>query len=107
MYLTTVKKASSGQMRTTSEKLVHHVRTIHGIGISKTLLNKNTVIILKPEHTQDTLDEYQLSTERRNQSHHCLAKARQSQKEVFEDQFMEGEPTISTKDQMSLAILNN
>ena len=54
-------------MRNTQEKLVHHVRTIHGNDMSNELLNKKTVIISKPEHTQDALVENQLANKRRDQ----------------------------------------
>ena len=60
------QKASADQMRTTWEKLVHYVGTIHEHEISNELLNKNTLIIPKPEHTQDALDEHQLSTKKGN-----------------------------------------
>ena len=42
------QNSSTDQMRTTWDKLVHHVGTIHGHNISNKLLNKNTVIITKP-----------------------------------------------------------
>ena len=56
------QKASSDQMITTWEKLVHHVGTIHEHEIINGLLNKKTVIIPKPEHTQEELDLNQLET---------------------------------------------
>ena len=54
-------------MKPTWEKLVHHVVTIHGHDIINELLNKNTVIITKPEHIRDALNKHQLSKERRYQ----------------------------------------
>ena len=48
-------------MRNKLEKLVHNVGTIHGYGISNELLNKNTIIITKPDHTQYELYEHQLA----------------------------------------------
>ena len=83
------QKSSADQMRTTWEKLVHHVRTIHGHNFSKTLLNKKTIIIKKPKHIQDALDEYQLATRIRDQSYQLSSKPWKSQKGVFEDQVME------------------
>ena len=56
-------KASVDQMRTTRDKLVHYVGTIHGHDIRNELLNKKTIIITKPEHTQYVLYEHQFSTE--------------------------------------------
>jgi hypothetical protein len=46
------QKGAADQMRTTWEKIVHHVGTIYGHDISNELQNKKTVTILKPEHTQ-------------------------------------------------------
>ena len=99
------QKASSDQMITTWEKLVHHVGTIHGHNISNWLLNKKTVIITKPGHTQYALDEHQLATGRRDQSYQRSAEARQFHKGLFEYQVMEEEPTISDKTKVYLAIL--
>ena len=39
-------------MSTTWENLVHYVGTIHGHDISNELINKKTVHIPKPDHTQ-------------------------------------------------------
>ena len=50
------KKASADQIRTTWEKLVNHVKNINEHYISNKLLNKKTLIIPKPEHTQDTFE---------------------------------------------------
>ena len=62
------------QMRTIREKLLHNVGIIIRHNISNKLLNDNTVIIPKPEHTQDSLDEHQLATERRDQPYQHLAE---------------------------------
>ena len=94
-------------MKTTWENLVHYVRTIHVHDIRNKLLNKNTVIITKTEHTQDASDEHNLDTERRDQLYKRLNKARHSQKEVFGDQVIVVEPNIASKSKMSLAIINN
>ena len=59
------------------------------------------------EHTQYSFSEHQLAAKIRYQSYQLLAKARQFQKEVYEYQSMEVEPTIYYKAQMSLSILNN
>ena len=85
-------------MRTTWEKVVHHVRTIHGNEISNELLTKKTVIITKPYHTQNELEEHKFATKIRYQSYQLLDKSRQFQKGVFEYQLMQVEPTISAKD---------
>ena len=41
---------------------------------------RKTVIIPKPEHTQDTLDKHQLATKRMDQSYQRLSETRQFQK---------------------------
>ena len=94
-------------MRTTREKLVHHVGTIHGHNISNVLMNKKAVIITKPDHTQDALDEQQSATVRTDQSYQRSVEVQQFQKGFFKDQVMEGEPTISDKTKVHLTILNN
>ena len=94
-------------MSTTWENLLHHVRTIHGHVISNELLNENRVTIAKPETNQDALDEHQLATKRRDQSYNRLSKLWKSQKEIYEEKVMQGEPTIASKAKMFLDILNN
>ena len=94
-------------MRSSWDKLVHNVGTIQGHNISNELQNNNTVIISKPDHTQDVLDEYQLSAKRRDQLYQRLAEVWQFQKGQLEEQVIEGEPKIAAKAKMSLAIINN
>ena len=77
-------------MRTTQEKIVHHVETIHVHDIRNKILNKKTLIITKPDHTQDSLDEHQLDTEIWDQSYQRLSETGQFQKELFEDQVILG-----------------
>ena len=101
------QKDSSDQMRTIWEKLVHHVGTMQGHDIRNKLINKERVTISKPNHTQDELDEHQLATERREQSHEYLATARQFQKGLYEYQVIDGDTTIADKDKISLATFNN
>jgi hypothetical protein len=50
------QKGAADQMRTTWEKIVHHVGTIYGHDISNELQNKKTAINDEPKHTQDVLD---------------------------------------------------
>jgi hypothetical protein len=45
-------------MRTTWEKIVHHIGTIYGHNISNELQNKKTVTIDEPEHMQAVLDKH-------------------------------------------------
>ena len=77
-------------MRTIWEKLVHIVGKIHGHNISNGLMNKKTLVITKPYHDQDSLDEHQFATIRRDQSCQRSVEVRQLQKGLFEDQVMEG-----------------
>ena len=62
------QNASEDQMRTTWEKLVHHVLTIHGHDIINELQNKKNVNIPKPDHTQDVLYGHQSASEKMDQS---------------------------------------
>ena len=84
------QKASSDQLRTTWDNLVHHIGKIHGHNISNGLMNKKTLVITKPYHYQDSLDEHQFATIRRDQSCQRSVEVRQLQKGLFEDQVMEG-----------------
>ena len=79
------------------ERLVHHVKKIHKHDIRNELPNKKKVLIPKPEHTQAALDEHQLATKRRDQSYNRLSKLWKSQKEIYEEKVMQGEPTIASK----------
>ena len=69
--------------------------------------NKKTVIIPKPEHTQDVLDDHQLATNIRDHSYQRLEEACLFQKGFIEDQIIVVEPTIAAKYKISLVILNN
>ena len=100
------QKASEDKIRTTWENLVHNFGTIHGQDISNKLLNKKTVIISKPDHTQYILYEHQLATEIIHQLYQRIEKAWQFHEGFLEDQVIEGEPAIATKAKISLAILN-
>jgi hypothetical protein len=82
-------------MRTTWEKIVHHVGKIYRHDISNELQNKKTVIITKPKHTQDVLDKH-------NQEQR-LTRARLAQKTVLETAVTAGDAEAL----MSLAILEN
>ena len=62
------KNSSAHQMRTTWEKLVHNIGTIHGHHIRNGLNNNKTLIIHKPERTQNLLDEHQVANKRRDKS---------------------------------------
>ena len=101
------QKASEDQIMNTWDKLLRHFVTIHWHESINELLNKKTVIIIKPESNKDALDEHKLATEIRDQSYQRLSEEIQARKEVFEDQVIVGEPTIAAKAKMSLAILNN
>ena len=47
-----------------------------------------------------------MAIERRDQSYECLAEAWQFHKGVYEKQVMQVEPSIATKNKISIAILN-
>jgi hypothetical protein len=100
------QKGAADQMRTTWEKIVHHVGTIYGHDISNELQNKKTVVISKPEHTQDVLDKHAERVTRHNNQEQHLAKARLQPRRKFWSQ----QSAVKEKDAeapMQLAILEN
>ncbi len=52
------QKGAADQMRTTWEKIVHHVGTIYVHDISNELLHQKTVFIDNHAHPQDVLDKH-------------------------------------------------
>ena len=70
------QKAPADQIRTSWKNLVQHVGKIHGHDIINELLNKRTVIIPKPDHTQNELDKHKLAVEIKDQLNQRLAEAR-------------------------------
>jgi hypothetical protein len=95
------QKGAADQMRTTWEKIVHHVGTIYGHDISNELQNKKKVIIPKPEHTQDVLDKHAERVTRHNYQEQRLTRARLDQKTALEASVATGDPEAT----MSLALL--
>jgi hypothetical protein len=73
------QKGAADQMRTTWENTVHHVGTVCDHDISNELHNKKTVIIQKPKHAQEALDEHAERETRHNNQERCLANAREDQ----------------------------
>ena len=78
-------------MRTTWEKIVHHVGTIYGHDISNELQNKKTVTINKPEHTQDVLEKHAERVVRHESQELRLSNARLDQRRALEAAVEEGE----------------
>ncbi len=78
------QKGAADQMRTTWEKLVHHVGTIYGHDISNELQNKKTVTIAKPEHSVEVLAKHQDRVTRHNSQQQRLMSARLIQKTALE-----------------------
>jgi hypothetical protein len=58
------QKGAAGQMRTTWEKIVHHVGTIYWHAISNELQNRKPVTILEPTYTQQVLDKHAIKETR-------------------------------------------
>ena len=97
------QKGAADQMRTTWEKLVHHVGTIYGHDISNELLNKKAVVLQKPEYTQDVRDKHDERTARHDSQQDRLSRARLVQKTALEQ-------AVKDKDSaapMALAMLEN
>jgi hypothetical protein len=66
-------------MRTTWEKIVHHVGTIYGHGISNELQNKKTVLVIEPEDTLEVLKKHEERVMRNQNQQQRLQIARLSQ----------------------------
>jgi hypothetical protein len=91
-------------MRTTCEKIVHHVGTISGHNISNGLQYKKTVIIDEPKHTQAVLDKHADKEVQRQTQQTRLEQARLLQKTNLEAEVTAGN---NPEAPMLLALLNN
>ena len=91
-------------MRTTWEKIVHHVGTIYGHDISNELQNRKTVTITKPEYTQAVQDKHADRVARHTAQQQRLDAARQAKKAVLEQAVADGTDTDAP---MELAVLTN
>jgi hypothetical protein len=72
------QKGAADQSRTTWEKIVHHVGTIHGHDISNELLNRTEIPIPKPQYSQATLDQHADAEKKRGARHSRVQSARKS-----------------------------
>jgi hypothetical protein len=90
-------------MRTTWEKIVHHVGTIDGHDISNELLNKKTVLILEPEYTLEVLKKHEDSVLCNQTQQQQLQTARLSQQNALLLSVRSGDLDAP----MKLAILEN
>jgi hypothetical protein len=90
-------------MRTTWEKIVHHVGTIYGHDISNELLNKKTVTISEPAYTQEILDKHAIRVQRVLNQHQRLQTARRAQDYALQLAILAGDVDAP----MKLAILEN
>jgi hypothetical protein len=66
-------------MRTTWEKIVHHVGTIYGHDISSELQNRKPVSITEPTYTQQVLDKHAIKETRHRAKQARLHTARSLQ----------------------------
>jgi hypothetical protein len=98
------QKGAADQMRTTWEKIVHHVETIYSHDISNELQNKKTVIIKKPKHTQEVLDKHADRVTRHNNQELRLTRARGDQETALRAAVDAGEDPEAP---MLLALLEN
>ena len=74
------QKGAADQMRTTWEKIVHHVGTIYRHDISNKLQNRKTLKIEEPTHTQSVLDKHRDREARRLTQQSRLTNARNLQR---------------------------
>jgi hypothetical protein len=98
------QKGAADQMRTTWEKIVHHVGTIYGHDISNELQNKKLVVLPKPEHTSEVLAKH-LDRETRHANQILRLKdAREDKRSALSKAVIEDtDPDAS----MLLALLDN
>jgi hypothetical protein len=98
------QKGAADQMRTTWEKIVHHVGTIYGHDISNELQNKKIVLIDEPKHTQAVLDKHADKEVRRQTQQLRLEQARLLQKTTLKAAVTAG---TDPEAPMLLAFLDN
>jgi hypothetical protein len=91
-------------MRTTWEKIVHHVGTIYGQDISNELLNKKRVILSEPEYSTETLAKHALKVARNATQAARLMEAREVQRTMLQEAVNEG---LDADTIMEPAILEN
>jgi hypothetical protein len=95
--------AAADQMRTTWEKIEHHVGTIYGHDISNELLNKKYVSIPEPEYTQETLAKHATRASRVQSQQRRLQTARRAHESALKKAILAGDEDAT----MKLAILEN
>jgi hypothetical protein len=78
-------------MRTTWEKIVHHVGTIYGHDVSNELQNKKTVPISKPEYSPEILAKHQERVACHNIQEQQFILARTNKKQSLEDLITAGD----------------
>ena len=83
-------------MKTTWEKIVHHVGTIHGEDISNELQNRATVVVLKPQYSDDVLELHKKDETHRMEQHTNLQNARNEMVEQLKALKVEGkDPSVT------------
>jgi hypothetical protein len=90
-------------MRTTWEKIVHHVGTIYGPDISNELLNKKYVSIPEPKYTQETLAKHATRAPRVQSQQQRLQTARRAHERALKKAIVARDEDAT----MKLAILEN
>jgi hypothetical protein len=88
-------------MRTTWEKIVHHIGTINGHKVSNELQNKKTIPVTKPVHSQEVLDKPQDRVSTYNVQEQRFIQARTNKKLSLEAQRAAGDANA----EMLLAVL--
>jgi hypothetical protein len=77
------QKGAADNMRTTWEKVVHHVGTIYGHDISNELQNRKFIIIDEPRHTKEVLEKHADKETRRITQQARLSRARQLERSAL------------------------
>jgi hypothetical protein len=78
-------------MHATWEKAVHHVGTLCGHDVGNELQNEKTVVITKPEHTQQhALDKHANRVTTHDDQEQCLTRARLAQQTAHREAITAG-----------------
>lgn len=85
------QKGAADLAKTSYEALVRHIGTTYGPDIGNELENRKTLVIPKPEYTQETVDRNVQATKRRDDQHLRLSTARKAKLLVIREDADKGD----------------
>jgi hypothetical protein len=98
------QKSAADQMRTSWEKLVQYIGTNYGQDISNELLNKSTVILIEPVHTDNVLTRHGIREVMIRTGQLNIQRAQKSQETILKATMT---PGIDLEAPIKLAVLQN